>query len=133
MMKCNYRFVCVALLSCSFLVFLSCKKEVHNDLPVRIALESYQHLVQGEHDVYLQAMAGYEHMPASYREELKALMAQYVRNELEKNGGIVNISVNSDTIIGERANVFLILDFKDGTKEEISVPLVYDGNTWRLQ
>ncbi len=116
-----------------FFLTVSCKKEQPKDAAAQMALRSYQHLVAEEYDAYLQGMAGYEQMPASYREELKALLAQYVRKEMSERGGFANITVNSDTIMGARANVFLQLEFKDGTTEEVSVPLIYIDESWRLQ
>lgn len=117
----------------AFFLTVSCKKEQPEDAAAQMALRSYQHLVAEEYDAYLQGMAGYEQMPVSYREELKALLAQYVRKEMTERGGFSKVTVNSDTIMGTRANVFLQLEFKDGTTEEVSVPLIYIDESWRLQ
>lgn len=124
--------ILISILSVFFLT-VSCKKEQPEDAAAQMALKTYQHLVAEEYDSYLQAMAGYEQMPASYREELKALLAQYVRKEMADRGGFSKVTVNSDTIMGTRANVFLQLEFKDGTTEEVSVPLIYIDESWRLQ
>lgn len=132
-MKISRLFVAISIVLCICLGVLSCKKEAPEDAAAQMALTCYQHLIAEEYDAYLQAMVDYEHMPASYREELKALLAQYVRKEITERGGFSNVTVNSDTIIGTRANVFLQLKFKDGTTEEISVPMIYDGNAWKLQ
>lgn len=132
-MKISRLFVAISIVLCVCLGVLSCKKEAPEDAAAQMALTCYQHLIAEEYDAYLQAMVDYEHMPVSYREELKALLAQYVRKEITERGGFSNVTVNSDTIIGTRANVFLQLKFKDGTTEEISVPMIYDGNAWKLQ
>ncbi len=132
-MKISRLFVAISIVLCVCLGVLSCKKEAPEDAAAQMALTCYQHLIAEEYDTYLQAMVNYEHMPASYREELKALLAQYVRKEITERGGFSSVTVNSDTIIGTRANVFLQLKFKDGSTEEISVPMIYDNNVWKLQ
>lgn len=132
-MKISRLFVAISIVLCVCLGVLSCKKEAPEDAAAQMALTCYQHLIAEEYDAYLQAMVNYEHMPASYREELKALLAQYVRKEITERGGFSSVTVNSDTIIGMRANVFLQLKFKDGSTEEISVPMIYDNNVWKLQ
>lgn len=132
-MKISRLFVAISIVLCVCLGVLSCKKEAPEDAAAQMALTCYQHLIAEEYDAYLQAMVDYEHMPASYREELKALLAQYVRKEITERGGFSKVTVNSDTIIGTRANVFLQLKFKDGSTEEISVPMIYDNNVWKLQ
>lgn len=132
-MKISRLFVAISIVLCICLGVLSCKKEAPEDAAAQMALTCYQHLIAEEYDAYLQAMVDYEHMPASYREELKALLAQYVRKEITERGGFSNVTVNSDTIMGTRANVFLQLEFKDGTTEEVSVPLIYIDESWRLQ
>lgn len=132
-MKISRLFVAISIVLCVCLGVLSCKKEAPEDAAAQMALTCYQHLIAEEYDAYLQAMVDYEHMPASYREELKALLAQYVRKEITERGGFSNVTVNSDTIIGTRANVFLQLKFKDGSTEEISVPMIQVNGSWRLQ
>lgn len=132
-MKISRLFVAISIVLCVCLGVLSCKKEAPEDAAAQMALTCYQHLIAEEYDAYLQAMVNYEHMPASYREELKALLAQYVRKEITERGGFSSVTVNSDTIIGMRANVFLQLKFKDSSTEEISVPMIYDNNVWKLQ
>lgn len=132
-MKISRLFVAISIVLCVCLGVLSCKKEAPEDAAAQMALTCYQHLIAEEYDAYLQAMVNYEYMPASYREELKALLAQYVRKEITERGGFSSVTVNSDTIIGTRANVFLQLKFKDGSTEEISVPMIYDNNVWKLQ
>lgn len=132
-MKISRLFIAISIVLCICLGVLSCKKEAPEDAAAQMALTCYQHLIAEEYDAYLQAMVDYEHMPASYREELKALLAQYVRKEITERGGFSNVTVNSDTIMGTRANVFLQLEFKDGTTEEVSVPLIYIDESWRLQ
>ena len=132
-MKISRLFVAISIVLCVCLGVLSCKKEAPEDAAAQMALTCYQHLIAEEYDTYLQAMVNYEHVPASYREELKALLAQYVRKEITERGGFSSVTVNSDTIIGTRANVFLQLKFKDGSTEEISVPMIYDNNVWKLQ
>lgn len=132
-MKISRLFIAISIVLCICLGVLSCKKEAPEDAAAQMALTCYQHLIAEEYDAYLQAMVDYEHMPASYREELKALLAQYVRKEITERGGFSKVTVNSDTIMGTRANVFLQLEFKDGTTEEVSVPLIYIDESWRLQ
>lgn len=126
------RYIVAVLLSCFLLT--GCKKEkTVEDEAAQVALRCYNHLAKEEYDAYLREMAGYEHMPEHYRSELKELLAQYVRKEQAERGGFSRITLNSDTIMGQRANVFLLLEFKDGTKEEVAVPMIYWNNTWRLQ
>ena len=81
-MKISRLFVAISVVLCVCLGVLSCKKEAPEDAAAQMALTCYQHLIAEEYDAYLQAMVDYEHMPASYREELKALLAQYVRKEI---------------------------------------------------
>lgn len=132
-MKSCRPFIVLMCLLLSVGAIVSCKKEAPDDAAARLALQSYQHLVAEEYDSYLQAMVDYEHMPQSYREELKALLAQYVRKEMTERGGFSQVTVNADTIMGNRANVFLMLEFKDGTKEEVVVPMIRVNDAWRLQ
>lgn len=126
------RYIVAVLLSCFLLA--GCKKEKPvEDEAAQVALRCYNNLALEQYDAYLQEMAGYEHMPEHYRNELKALLAQYVRKEQTERGGFSRITLNSDTIMGQRANVFLLLEFKDGTQEEVAVPMIFWNNSWRLQ
>lgn len=131
-MKYRMRYIVAVVLSCFLLA--GCKqKEKPVDEAAQVALKCYNYLAQEQYDAYLQEMAGYEHMPERYRNELKALLAQYVRKEQTNRGGFSQITINSDTIMGQRANVFLQIEFKDGTKEEVAVPMIFWNKSWKLQ
>jgi hypothetical protein len=43
------------------------------------------------------------------------------------------VTVLHDTIYGSYADVFMEVLYKDGGKEEILIPMVYDGKDWRLR
>lgn len=130
-MRFSVRYIIVIFLSC--FLWVGCKKEKPVDEAAQVALRCYNHLAHEEYDSYLQEMVDYEHMPEHYRKELKELLTQYVRKEQAARGGFSQITVNSDTIMGHRANVFLMIEFKDGTREEVAVPMIFWNNSWKLQ
>lgn len=125
------------LLSC-FLVFLcatlwmSCNKE-KDHAAARAALTYYTYLIEGRYADYVNAIAYSDSMPEGYKSQMVDLMAQYAAREKEQRGGLVGAKVVGDTIVGQKAHVFLEVTYGDGTCEEVALPMVLCGDTWRMQ
>ncbi len=66
---------------------------------------------------------------------LAAYNNQFMAKEKEENGGIISVNVvDAKTNKSETYSlVMLILNYGDSTSEEVAVPVVKVGESWRLR
>lgn len=131
----NSLFLLLALL---ILSFASCGKPVEpkpEEVAGRAAKAFYDYLIQGKYDAYVDAFYRPDSIPASYREQLIVSAKQYVWQMKTDHQGLQSVEIagaKADTArhIG---SAFLVLGFKDKTKEEIVVPLVLNNGNWMMR
>lgn len=72
-------------------------------------------------------------LTADIREERIAL-AREIREIMKSDrGGITAIKATHDTIVANCAFVFIQTEYADTTSEEIMVPMVLDGEVWKMK
>ena len=126
------------LLALIILSFASCSKPVEpkpEEEAGRAAKAFYDYLIQGKYDAYVDAFYRPDSIPAIYREQLIVSAKQYVWQMKTDHQGLQSVEIagaKADTArhIG---SAFLVLGFKDKTKEEIVVPLVLNNGNWMMR
>lgn len=100
------------------------------------AKEYYDRLLAGDIDAFLNGKADIDSVPADYRSQMYAACEQYKKELDETHGGVAAITVSNarkDSTQQMMMQAFLLLNFKDSTKEEIIVPMVQRGDVWMLR
>lgn len=100
------------------------------------AKEYYDRLLAGDIDGFLKGKADMDSVPADYRSQMYAACEQYKKELDETHGGVAAITVSNartDSTQQMMMQAFLLLNFKDSTKEEIIVPMVQRGEVWMLR
>jgi hypothetical protein len=74
-------------------------------------------------------------VPADYRSQMYAACEQYKKELDETHGGVAAITVSNARTDStqQMMQAFLLLNFRDSTKEEIIVPMVQRGDVWMLR
>jgi pyruvate-formate lyase len=112
-------------------VVLSCGKKRDNS--AALAAEKYMnYMVSGQAEKYVSARSDYDSLPDNYRNQLVTMVKQYIQYEQKERGGIKTVSVISDTIDGNTANVLLSVHYGNGNTEELLFPLIKRKNTWKI-
>ncbi len=128
--------VCFTAVACFLLLcaWVGCEPAPSESEVLRKAATEYtEYLVRGEYDKYVDGLFNIKQYPEEYRSELIDLYSQHMVNEEHSKGGWESIKVLHDTIYGSYADVFMEVHYKDGGKEEILIPMIYDGKDWRLR
>lgn len=114
----------------------ACKRETPPDTAASDAARVfYGHLLAGNYAAFVDGMHFADSIPGEYREQLVVNTKMFVANQREMHGGLVSADVlrqERDSIAPE-ANVFVLLTYKDSTKEEIVVPMVLSGDEWLMR
>lgn len=100
------------------------------------AKEYYDRLLAGDIDAFLNGKADIDSVPADYRSQMYAACEQYKKELDETHGGVATITVSNarkDSTQQMMMQAFLLLNFRDSTKEEIIVPMVQRGEVWKLR
>ena len=99
------------------------------------AKEYYDRLLAGDIDAFLNGKADIDSVPADYRSQMYAACEQYKKELDETHGGVAAITVSNARTDStqQMMQAFLLLNFKDSTKEEIIVPMVQRGEVWKLR
>lgn len=100
------------------------------------AKEYYDRLLTGDIDAFLNGKADIDSVPADYRSQMYAACEQYKKELDETHGGVAAITVSNarkDSTQQMMMQAFLLLNFRDSTKEEIIVPMVQRGEVWKLR
>jgi hypothetical protein len=126
---------------CLFLILafiaVSCSKTTPEEQAAMAAKSYYDRLVEGYAEGFLEGKAGVDSLPSDYCDQLLEVYKQYMSETQKKHGGIreVRISENvgrSDSTL-RLTYAFLMLCYGDSTQEEITVPMVQDGDEWRMK
>ncbi len=125
-------------LSLLILSFASCRKAEDVKPEVLMAQTAkiyYDYLLQGKYEAYVDGFYRPDSIPGSYREQLIVSAKQYVWQMKDDHKGL-----DSVTIAGAKADTakhvgqaFLVLCFKDSTKEEIVVPMTLKKGNWMMR
>lgn len=123
------------LMAVSFWQSCSSKEQTPEELASQTAKSYYDCLLADNYNGFLAGMADMDSMPADYREQLLTAYQQY-KNELDQlHGGVATITISNvrrDSSM-QLVQTFLLLHFKDSTKEEIIVPMVQRNGGWKMR
>lgn len=100
-----------------------------------MAVTCYKMQAEGRFEDYVKAMKSCDKMPADYQHRIVMMLRHHQKQVMEERKGVKNVKVlRTEMHDNERmANVFLNVSFNDGTSEEVILPMVYDGQSWRIQ
>lgn len=123
-----------ALAAVAFLAGCS-EEETPEQLAAKAAKAYYDHLAAGRCEEFVAGMADTDSLPPLYRSQLVDNAMQFVATQKSEHGGINAVRVVnavSDTL-GGGTNVFLVLCFGDSVNEEVVVPMVKRGESWKMR
>ena len=119
----------------ALLLFMACANPSPEELASIAAKGYYNHLVNGEYEVFLAGQEGADSLPDDYREQLLTSYRQFMAQQNRDHHGILDIRISNavtDTVL-QYTNVFLVLCFGDSVNEEIVVPMVERNGSWRMK
>lgn len=102
---------------------------------MEVAQKSYDCLLDGDYEAFLNSRADMEGAPASFREQLLVAYKQFVRLQQESHQGIALFTASRaqmDSTL-QLMQVFMLVSYADSTQEEIVVPMVERNGEWKLR
>ncbi len=135
--------LCKAVLSVLLVVIacISCKEskspeEVAQAEAMAVAQACYDRLLQGDYDGFLAFRHDIDNIPAEMRPQLADAYKMYMATEQQLHQGVKKFTATraqSDSTTNVM-QVFMLLDYGDGTQEEVVVPMVTDKDgQWRMK
>jgi len=97
----------------------------------------YTLLADSQVEAFLDGKAGAESFPPAYRSQLRQVYQHYVNELNEEHGGIREVRISGN--VGQRDSAarltyaFLLLCFSDSVQEEITVPMIEQGEDWKMK
>ena len=119
----------------ALLLFMACANPSPEEMASIAAKGYYNHLVNGEYEVFLEGKEGADSLPDDYREQLLTSYRQFMAQQNRDHHGILDIRISNavtDTVL-QYTNVVLVLCFGDSVNEEIVVPMVERNGSWRMK
>ena len=113
--------------------FCACDSATSGKYARRAAVEAYEHIIAGEYSAFVSSISYCDSMTGDYRAQFEVLVSQYADREKSLRGGLLSVQAVGDTGMDETALVFLEVMYGDSTFERISVPMVHNGEVWKLQ
>ena len=101
----------------------------------RTAKLYYDNLLHGHYEEFVDGHYRPDSIPDSYRRQLIDNMRMFIGQQNDEHHGIGEVRIvraTADTVRHE-GNAFLMLCFRDSTKEEIVVPMVQVGGLWMMK
>lgn len=125
------------LMSMTFVASCSEKNELEaiQERAGRTAEAYYSHLVSGKYADFVAGMDRADSIPADYREELEANAAMFAKLQADAHKGISAVTLSrcvADTA-AHTADAFLVMTYKDNTKEVVCVPMVERAGNWYMK
>jgi len=121
---------------CVLLLCAACSKPTPEQQAINTVMESYEALLQGDYETFLNNRAGMNSIPDSYREQLLVSYKQFILQQQQAHQGIVSFQPTRalmDSTL-DVIQVFLTVSYADSTKEEIVVPMVEnDEGMWKMK
>jgi hypothetical protein len=100
-----------------------------------VAKSCYEALYDDVARLFLDGRIHAAEMPQSYREQLLEAYHQHVKQVNSEHQGVEKVEVSKaerDTTL-QLIQVFLVLSYGDGTREEIVVPMVEHKGRWLMK
>lgn len=135
--------LCKAVLSVLLVVIacISCKEnkspeEVAQAEAMAVAQACYDRLLQGDYDGFLAFRHDIDNIPAEMRPQLADAYKMYMATEQQLHQGVKKFTATraQTDSTSNVMQVFMLLDYGDGTQEEVVVPMVTDkAGQWRMK
>lgn len=111
-------------------IVTACKK----DMTAMTSAEYYYNcLIDEDYEAWIDGMLHSETYTDDIRQERIDMLREYLNTENELRGGLKQVKALRDTACDNNAFVFLELSYGDSTCEEILVPMILDGETWKMK
>ena len=117
--------------------FVGCSETTPEQQAAEAAQTYYNRLLEGFPDGFLEGKAGYDSLPADYRQQLMKTNEQYLQDIQQHHEGLHAVAISSN--VGRRDSTlhlvyaFLLLSYNDSTQEEITVPMVEVDGKWKMR
>ena len=100
-----------------------------------MAIICYKMQANGQFDEYVNAMLSCDGTTPDYKQRMVVMLHQHQKQINEEKKGVKDVSLLRTEMHNNNkmANVFLSVSYKDGSNEEVMLPMVYDGKQWRMQ
>ena len=113
-----------------------CTEKTPEQQAIDTVLESFEGLVEGDYEAFLNGRSGMDGIPDSYREQLLVAYKQFIHQQRKAHGdisSIVALRTQTDPVARQML-VFLMVNYADSTNEEIVVPMVEDADgLWKMK
>ncbi|MCQ2223448.1 MAG: hypothetical protein MJZ35_06655 [Bacteroidaceae bacterium] len=134
----NHRHPLAMGLAIAFLSLIACAEQPKRDLHAEMceaAEQYYTMLMQDNFGSFVDGHYANDSLPEDYRSQLIDAVAQYKVNETERKGGLMEFQVTGDSLYADSTSGFVTIElsFGDQSKEEVILPLVYDGKQWKMK
>lgn len=120
----------------SLLLLAACSKPTPEQQAINTVLESYEGLLQGNYEAFLNNRAGMDSIPDSYREQLLVSYKQFIAQQRKAHQDIVELQPMRTELdsIQHLMLVYLQVIYADSAKEEIVVPMIEnDEGMWMMK
>ncbi len=100
----------------------------------RVAIEGFDHILQGDVDGWLALVADYDSLPDEYRTQLRDAMLQHLDKEMKAHGGLASVNVTGENMIDSiTAEAYVQLLYADSLSERIHLPMVRRNGIWYIR
>ena len=123
----------VALTSCSN---SRTAEEVAQAEAMAVAQACYDRLLEGDYEGFLAFRHDIDNIPEAMRPQLADAYKMYMATEEQMHKGVKKFTTTRAQMDStmQVMQVFMQLDYGDGTQEEVVVPMVTDeGGQWRMK
>ena len=131
MKYCGYLLLLITLMLCA----CSEQQQTPEQMAGQAAQLYYDRLLAGDTEGFLSGKADVDSLPTDYRVQLLKACEQYKQQLDALHGGVASVTVSNvrNDSLQQMMQAFLLLNFKDSTKEEIIVPMVQRGVEWKMR
>lgn len=126
---------------CHLLLVESCDskqtpEEIAQADAMAVAQACYDRLLEADYDGFLAFRCDIDKIPAEMRSQLADAYKMYMAAEEQRHKGIKKFTATRakmDSTL-QVMEVYMMLDYKDGTQDEIVVPMIAsDDGQWRMK
>lgn len=95
----------------------------------------YRLLISGRYADYVNAMESVYDKPQFYRVSILLAVKQHMAAVKKEKGGIISVKFLRKEVYdeGNMVKAYLRIAFANNTEEEVVMPLVKDGENWKMQ
>lgn len=121
------------------LMFSCTQKQEDNqaELAGNAAKQYYSYLLNGDYDSFIDGTLRQDSiLREEYRTQLLENARMFVAQQQKEHQSIKSVSVKKvdlDSVKGNAANVFLILNYGDKGSEQVLMPMVKSGGLWYMK